>query len=91
MIDKNKVSCWHVRDPDEKPELIEAQEFVGGCVEILQMSNCQVLINDEGLLTTLPTNKEVTKLVNQIGEYIIDDTRGIVGNAIILYGDAQWT
>ena len=82
-----KVSCWFVRDPNEAPELIEAQEFVGGYVEVLQMNNYQVLINDEG--SGLLTNKEVTDMVERAGIYRVDG-RGIVGNAIILYGDAQW-
>jgi hypothetical protein len=41
----------------------------------------QILVNEEGLLTGLPFNKEATELCGT----------GIVGNAVILKGDAKWT
>ena len=41
----------------------------------------QVLVNEEGLLRGLPFNEEATKLCGT----------GIVGEAIILKGEAKWT
>ena len=67
----------------QKPTL-EAQEIVGGYVEMVHSPNnpeIQILVNEEGLLTGLPFNKEATELCGT----------GIVGNAVILKGDAKWT
>jgi hypothetical protein len=41
----------------------------------------QILVNEEGLLRGLPFNEEASRLC---------DT-GIVGDAIILKGEAKWT
>ena len=41
----------------------------------------QILVNEEGLLKGLPFNEEATELCGT----------GIVGNAVILKGDARWT
>tara|TARA_R110000744_G_scaffold138706_8_gene249582 strand:- start:4191 stop:4484 length:294 start_codon:yes stop_codon:yes gene_type:complete len=82
--------CWFVKEYKEKPALLEAQQFVGGYVEILQLDDCQVLINEEGLFSGLPTNIEATEILKKSGAYNISDC-GVVGNAIILHGDAQWT
>ena len=68
----------------QKPTLEEAQEIVGGYVEMVHSPNntdIQILVNEEGLLTGLPFNKEATELCGT----------GIVGNAVILKGDAKWT
>ena len=68
----------------QQPTLEEAQEIVGGYVEMVHSPNnpeIQILVNEEGLLTGLPFNKEATELCGT----------GIVGNAVILKGDAKWT
>jgi|TARA_S200002703_G_scaffold75701_1_gene65313 hypothetical protein len=68
----------------QKPTLEEVQEIVGGYVEMVHSpsnSEIQILVNEEGLLTGLPFNKEATELCGT----------GIVGNAVILKGDAKWT
>ena len=73
----------HVFDT-EKPTLERAQELVGGLVEMVRSPtdpDIQVLVNEEGLLVGLPFNEEASKLC---------DT-GIVGDAVILKGDARWT
>ena len=66
------------------PSLDRAQELVGGLVEMVRSPtdpDIQVLVNEEGLLKGLPFNEEASKMC---------DT-GIVGDAIILKGDARWT
>ena len=68
----------------EAPSLERAQELVGGLVELVRTPtnpDIQVLVNEEGLLKGLPFNKEATELCQT----------GIVGDAVILKGDARWT
>ena len=67
-----------------QPTLEEAQEIVGGYVELVRSplhSDWQILVNEEGLLEGLPWNEEATKICGT----------GIVGPAIVLKGDARWT
>ncbi len=66
------------------PTLSEAQELVGGLVELVRSPTdpeIQILVNEEGLLRGLPFNEEASRLC---------DT-GIVGDAVILKGEAKWT
>lgn len=68
---------------EEKPTLKEAQEYVGGLVEIVHCPakpDSQLLVNEEGLLLGLPWNDVATEMAQT----------GIVGNAIFLEGDARW-
>ncbi len=68
---------------DRQPTLQEAQKIVGGFVEMVRSPtnpDIQILVNEEGLIQGLPFNKEATELC---------DT-GIVGNAVILKGNARW-
>lgn len=74
----------------DKPTLEEAQKFVGGHVEVLQCGEVQLLINEEGLYKPeLTTNKEATEVARKY-EYNVSSS-GIVGNVIILSGQALWT
>jgi len=68
---------------EKAPTLEEAQEIVGGLVEMVhapQHPEWQVLVHEEGLLLNLPFNHEATKICGT----------GIVGPAIVLKGDAVW-
>jgi hypothetical protein len=68
----------------KQPTLEAAQEMVGGMVEMVRSPtnpDIQILVNEEGLLKGLPFNEEATELCGT----------GIVGNAVILKGDARWT
>mgnify|MGYP003656708642 FL=1 len=68
----------------KQPTLAAAQEMVGGMVEMVRSPtnpDIQILVNEEGLLKGLPFNEEATELCGT----------GIVGNAVILKGDARWT
>ena len=61
----------------------KAQEIVGCLVEIVRSPDnptWQILVNEEGLLRDLPFNAEASKICNT----------GIVGNAVILKGEARW-
>jgi len=69
---------------DRQPTLAEAQEIVGGLVEMVRSPtkpDWQILVNEEGLLDGLPFNAEATELCGT----------GIVGPAIVLKGEAKWT
>jgi hypothetical protein len=82
-IYKKENSMIHVFN-EEAPSLERAQELVGGLVEMVRSPTdpeIQILVNEEGLLRGLPFNEEASRLC---------DT-GIVGDAIILKGEAKWT
>ena len=68
---------------ERAPTLEEAQELVGGLVQLVHSPDnpdWQILVNEEGLLIGLDPNEEATILCGT----------GIVGNAVILKGDAKW-
>ncbi len=62
------------------PSLEEAQNAVGGLVEMLAVQDGQLLVNEEGLILRLPSNPTASQMAG----------RPIVGNALLLKGDAQW-
>jgi len=71
--------------PSLRPTLEEAQQYVGGLVEIAPVLNseyrdAQLLVNEEGLVHDLPPNV----LASIFAGYEIR------GNAMILLGDARW-
>lgn len=73
----------------ESPTLQEAQDFVGGNVEMIPVhepkyaGRVQVLVNEEGRMEhmQLPPNPHAS----------ITCGYNVVGNALILYGKAKWT
>lgn len=66
---------------EENPSLKEAQDFVGGLVELVNLPNGdQMLVNEEGIMKKLPINDPASSALGQ----------PILGNAIILVGDARW-
>jgi hypothetical protein len=68
---------------EERPTLEEAQEFVGGYVELICSRiypKTQLLIDEEGLCKPYALNK--------VASVIAGCT--IVGNAIVLTGKARW-
>jgi hypothetical protein len=65
----------------EKPSLETAQGLVGGWVEMLTLANGdQMLVNEEGLIHNLPHNPIASALAG----------RNLVGNAVLLKGEARW-
>ena len=48
---------------DEKPSLEEAQELVGGLVQLIELRNGdQMLVNEEGIMHDLPINQKATQI-----------------------------
>ena len=67
---------------DKEPTLEEMQKFVGGLIELVPLENGdQLIVNEEGLIHQLPHNESASLLAGQI----------IVGNAMVLQGDAKLT
>lgn len=67
---------------DVPPTLEEAQNFVGGYIEIIYLKDgSQMIVNEEGRLFMLPQNKEASLIAG----------RCIVGNVLILKGNAKFT
>ena len=64
-----------------RPSLEEAQEAVGGFIEMIPVDHGQLLVNEEGLIMSLPLNPTASQIAG----------RPIVGNALLLKGDAQWS
>tara|TARA_B100000214_G_C23954340_1_gene622021 strand:- start:1287 stop:1511 length:225 start_codon:yes stop_codon:yes gene_type:complete len=62
------------------PSLEEAQKAVGGFVEVLPVQDGQLLVNEEGLILSLPSNPSASQIAGQ----------PIVGNALLLKGAARW-
>ena len=68
---------------DKPPSLEYAQEFVGGFVEMLYLSEGrQLLFDEEGLFKKDP---ETNPLASELAD------RQIVGDALLLRGKAVWT
>ena len=66
---------------DKRPTLREAQDIVGGYVEmVIDTDLMQLMVDEEGLLKNLPFNPEASKMAD----------RHIVGNALVLKGSAMW-
>ena len=64
-----------------RPSLEEAQEAGGGFIEMIPVEHGQLLVNEEGLIMSLPLNPTASQIAG----------RPIVGNALLLKGDAQWS
>ena len=64
------------------PTLLEAQEAVGGMVELVTLpTGAQMLCDEEGQLKGKPVNGFASLLACRI----------IVGDVLILEGDTRWT
>ena len=67
---------------DKEPTLEECQEFVGGLIAIVPlMDGSQMIVNEDGLLLKLPHNDKASQMAGQ----------DLVGNALVLRGDARLT
>jgi hypothetical protein len=72
------------RTEKESLTLEQAQDIVGGYVQLfvpLHNRHLQVLVNEDGFAMKLPLNPEASRLCGC----------PIVGNAIVLAGEARWT
>lgn len=89
MSDKPKNPQVVIRSK-ESPSLEEAQTFVGGYVEVVRLNDdSQLLLNENGILEGLPPNRHATRMAKESG--INMGSRGILGNVMILRGDAKWS
>ena len=86
-----------ILDPETKvlsakpPTLKEAQDFVGGYVQMISLGKGrQMIVNEEAYIlpVELKHNPEATEIAKR-GSAIIGP-RGILGNALILTGAALW-
>lgn len=67
---------------DHRPSLKEAQEIVGGYLELVKVGNgVTLVVDEEGLVKHKPLNKTITNLY---GQHICGGL--IVGNVIALTG-----
>ena len=84
------IKSTKVWNPNSRPTLKEAQEFVGGNVELVTLSNDrQLLVNEDGIFEDLPINEEATSQVKRYAPHAWM-VGGIRGNVIILQGATLW-
>ena len=75
-----------IEDSKQEPSLEEAQKFVGGYVEGVELNNGDyMIINEEGKIHQLPVNTEATK----VGEQSYGATDVIMGPAIVIKAKAR--
>ena len=75
-----------IEDSKQEPSLEEAQKFVGGYVEGVELNNGDyMIINEEGKIHQLPVNTEATKVCEQ--SYGATDV--IMGPAIVIKAKAR--
>lgn len=78
-------------DGAKSPTLKEAQEFVDGYVQIMELGDMQMLVNEEGMFREdLEVNHEATQIAKTAPVQYLLPPQGLKGNAIILTGDAKW-
>lgn len=68
---------------EQKPTLKQAQELVGGDVEIVTSrvdNGMQILVDEEGLIKKLPFNEKASVAAGI----------PLYGNAVFLTGEARW-
>ena len=71
---------WFVIEDQNKPTLEQAQDFVGGFVELVNLKEKQFLVNEDGLLEGLPFNAKASSLAGI----------PLVGPVLVLTGKARW-
>lgn len=65
---------------ESRPTLKEAQNLVGGYVELIQSKGFQILVDEDGLAKKLPINHNASAMAGKT----------LVGPVLVLFGDAQW-
>ena len=63
-----------------QPTLEEAQDFVGGYIEMIQCQGFQILVDEDGQAKKLDINHSASAMAGKT----------LVGPALVLFGDAQW-
>lgn len=83
MGDPYKYQDMFITKEDKPPTLEEAQEIVGGLVELISLSDGrQLLVNEEGALDHMDLE------FNPLASIVINQP--VWGKVICLLGDAQW-
>jgi|TARA_R100001443_G_scaffold31594_3_gene45750 hypothetical protein len=86
MEEKTMTTYKIIEDSKQEPSLEEAQKFVGGYVEGVELNNGDyMIINEEGKIHQLPVNTEATKVWEQ--SYGASDV--IMGPAIVIKAKAR--
>ena len=73
---------------DKPPTLEEAQAFVGGPVEALEVDGATLLVNENGRLLKLPFNEALLAHL-PMAHFWHHMGVNLVGNVLILKGDAR--
>ena len=74
-----------IQHKDESPSLSDAQKFVGGWVEVVQVNDGILIIDEEGKLKDKPVNEVASKMyADKYGDADI-----IVGDAIFIPNGIQ--
>ena len=69
-----------IQHKDESPSLSDAQKFVGGWVEVVQVNDGILIIDEEGKLKDKPVNQVASKMyADKYGDADI-----VVGDAIYI-------
>ena len=63
-----------------QPTLEEAQDFIGGYIEMIQCKGFQILVDEDGRAKKLDINHSASAMAGKT----------LVGPALVLFGDAQW-
>jgi len=70
---------------DKKPTVKEAQELVGGYVELIELPDgTQMLVDEDGQLKGKTMNHDASMIGLTVGQPFI------VGDVVILSGKARW-
>ena len=74
-----------IQSKEDSPSLSEAQKFVGGWVEVVQVNDGVLIIDEEGKLKDKPVNEVASKMyADKYGDEDI-----IVGDAIFIPNGIQ--
>ena len=74
------TTTWEIKRKEDSPSLSEAQKFVGGWVEVVQVNDGILIIDEEGKLKDKPVNEVASKMyADKYGDEDI-----IVGDAIYI-------
>ena len=63
-----------------QPTLEEAQDFIGGYIEMIQCKGFQMLVDEDGRAKKLNINHNASAMAGKT----------LVGPVLVLFGDAQW-
>ena len=74
------TTTWEIKRKEDSPSLSDAQKFVGGWVEVVQVNDGVLIIDEEGKLKDKPVNEVASKMyADKYGDADI-----IVGDAIFI-------